>query len=168
MAERRSGCPLSLSLDLLGDRWSLLVVRDVMFAGKRGFREFLRSEEGIAPNILSDRLRRLVAAGMLTRHDDPDHRQKGVFRLTEAAIDLVPVLVQLGAWGTRHFPADPVLTVPSRVLGAGGPATVTRFQDELRAEHLGAPPPAGPSVHASLERAVTEAAATAERTASRS
>lgn len=137
MVDHRSGCPISLSLDVLGDRWSLLLLRDVTFAGKNTFRQMLRSQEGIAPNILTARLRKLVEHGLLTRHDDPGHKQKSVYRLTEAAIDLVPVFVQLGAWGTRHLPADPAMSVPSAVLSDGGPPMWARFQDELRAEHLG-------------------------------
>lgn len=152
MSAQRSACPLSLSLEVLGDRWSLLVVRDVMFAGKRSFREFLRSEEGIAPNILSDRLRRLVDANLLTCQGDPEHRQKYLYHLTEPAIDLVPVIAQLGAWGTRHLPADAVMSVPATVLATGGPATRTRFQDELRAEHLGTRPVRGTSVQARIKR----------------
>src|SRR3712207_1426480 len=94
----RSGCPINLTLELLGDRWSLIVVRDVMFGNRRHYRELLsRSEEKIASNILADRLKRLVAAGLLSRRHDPSHRQKAVYSLTGRAIELVPLLVQMGA-----------------------------------------------------------------------
>src|ERR1051326_4479630 len=95
----RSGCPINLTLEVLGDRWSLIVIRDVMFGNRRHFRELLtRSEERIASNILADRLKRLVDSGLLTRRDDPTHRQKAIYSLTEPAIRLVPLLAQMGAW----------------------------------------------------------------------
>ena len=112
MIEKRSGCPINLALEVLGDRWSLIVIRDIMFGNRRHFRELLtRSEEGIASNILAARLKRLVEAGLLSRSDDPAHRQRGIYSLTEKAIQLVPVLVQLGAWGRRHLPTSPELAI---------------------------------------------------------
>ena len=76
----RSGCPINLTLEALGDRWSLIVIRDLMFGNRRHFRELLtRSEEKIASNILADRLKRLVAAGLLSKADDPTHRQKAIY-----------------------------------------------------------------------------------------
>ena len=102
----RSGCPINLTLEMLGDRWSLIVIRDIMFGNRRHFRELLHgSMEGIASNILADRLRRLVDGGLLSRGDDPTHRQKAIYSLTEPAIQLVPLLAQMGAWGRRFTPA---------------------------------------------------------------
>jgi DNA-binding HxlR family transcriptional regulator len=95
--DRRSGYPINLSLEVFGDKWSLLILRDMMFGGKRHFRELLRSEEGIASNILVDRLRKLLGEGMITRADDPSHRQKVIYSLTEKSITLVPVFAHLGA-----------------------------------------------------------------------
>src|SRR3954462_15750023 len=96
--EGRSGCPINATIEVIGDRWSLLVLRDVMFGNRRYFRELLAgSEEGIASNILADRLKRLVDEGMLSR-EDPRRGQKARYSLTEAAIQLVPVFAQLGAW----------------------------------------------------------------------
>src|SRR5579863_968603 len=107
MDEHRSGCPINLTLEVLGDRWSLIVIRDVMFGNRRHFRELMAlSDEGIASNVLADRLKRLLEAGLLTRRDDPDHKQKGIYSLTEAAIELVPLLAHMGAWGRRHLPAS--------------------------------------------------------------
>src|SRR5271154_1379210 len=102
--DHRSGCPINLTLEVLGDRWSLLILRDMIFGGARRFRELLRSEERIASNILADRLRTLVEAGLLTRRGDPTHKQKAVYSLTEKAIALVPVFVQIGVWGSRWLP----------------------------------------------------------------
>ena len=98
MDQHRSGCPINLTLEILGDGWSLIVIRDVMFGNRRHFRELLgQSEEGIASNILSARLKRLLAEGLLVKHPDTTHRQKSIYSLTEAAIQLVPLLVQMGA-----------------------------------------------------------------------
>ncbi|WP_194817144.1 helix-turn-helix domain-containing protein [Nocardia sp. XZ_19_385] len=140
----KSGCPINMTIELLGDRWSLIVLRDIMFGGNTHFRELLAgSIEGIASNILANRLAKLVAAGLLTRDDDPSHRQKVEYHLTEAAIQLVPLLAQLGAWGARWLDTTPELTVRAELLAAGGPALWERFMAELRGTHLaGAPAPA--------------------------
>jgi DNA-binding HxlR family transcriptional regulator len=141
-AAHRSGCPINLALEVLGDRWSLIVIRDMMFGNRRHFRELLQgSVEGIASNILSDRLKRLVAAGLLTRRDDPMHRQKAIYSLTEPAIQLLPVLAQLAAWGRRHTPTTPELAIRAQLLEEGGPALWEAFMAELRHRHLGAPHP---------------------------
>ena len=145
MTDQRSGCPINLTLETLGDRWSLIVIRDVMFGNRRRFRVLLNeSEEGIASNILADRLKRLVEAGLLTRAEDPSHKQKAIYSLTEKAIQLVPLLVQMGAWGRRHLPVTPELSIRAQLLEEGGPALWADFMDELRATHLGPPhrPPA--------------------------
>src|SRR4051812_34290926 len=92
--EPRSYCPINLSLEIFGDTWSLLVLRDMMFSGKRHFRELLQSDERISSNILADRLARLVDHGLLTKADDPTHKQKAIYSLTEKAITLLPVIVQ--------------------------------------------------------------------------
>ena len=97
--QRRSGCPVSCSLDLLGDRWSLLIVRDMVFVGKRYFKEFLVSDEGIASNILADRLQRLEATGIITKRSDPDSGRQVLYSLTEKGIALIPILVELVCWG---------------------------------------------------------------------
>jgi DNA-binding HxlR family transcriptional regulator len=157
MDNTRSGCPINLSLEVFGDRWSLVILRDMIFGGTRHFRELLNgSLEGIASNILAARLRTLVDLGMLTRRDDPTHRQKVIYSLTEAAIELVPVLAALGAWGSRWLPVTEELSVRARVLDAGGPQLWERFMAELREEHLGipaGPPPDGRTVRERLQDA---------------
>jgi DNA-binding HxlR family transcriptional regulator len=138
LPEQRSACPINLTLETLGDRWSLLVIRDLMFGNRRHFRELLlSSEEGIASNILADRLRRLTDAGLVTRADDPEHKQKGIYSLTEKAIQLVPLLVHMGGWGRRHLPVSEELSVRARLLEEGGPPMWDEFMDELRETHLG-------------------------------
>lgn len=150
---QRSGCPINLTLEVLGDRWSLIVLRDVMFGGRRRYREFLTgSEEKIASNVLADRLKRLVATGLLTRRDDPTHKQKAIYSLTEPAIQLVPLLAHMAAWGRRHTPVSEELSIRAELLETGGPPMWEAFMDELRAVHLGAPAPAR-SVSAELQAA---------------
>src|SRR5262245_10487504 len=100
--ERRSDCPVSYSLDIFGDRWTLLVVRDIVFTGKRRFREFLASEEGIASNILADRLKTLECCGIVSRRPDPQHAAKVIYALTEKGKDLIPALLELRRWGAKY------------------------------------------------------------------
>ena len=144
MTEQRSGCPINLTLETLGDRWSLIVIRDIMFGNRRHFRVLLNeSDEGIASNILADRLKRMVAAGLLSKAEDPSHKQKSIYSLTEKAIQLVPLLVQMGSWGLRHMPVTHDLSVRAELLENGGPELWEDFMDELRVLHLGAAPKPG-------------------------
>ncbi|GAA4591947.1 helix-turn-helix domain-containing protein [Planotetraspora phitsanulokensis] len=153
----RSGCPVNLSLEVFGDKWSLLILRDMIFGGRRHFREILNgSQEGIASNILANRLKRLVDLGMLTRRDDPSHKQKAIYRLTEPSIELVPIMAALGTWGSRWLPVTEELSIRARVLGEGGPELWDRFMAELREEHLGipaGPAPDGRTVRQTLQEA---------------
>lgn len=163
MISQRSGCPINLTLETLGDRWSLIVVRDLMFGNRRHYRELLgRSEEGIASNILADRLKRLEAAGLVTKAADPGHRQKAIYSLTEAAIALVPLLAVMGGWGLRHTPASFELSVRARLLEEGGPELWQAFMAELRHLHQGAPAPEQ-SVFARLQAAYEAAVADGDR-----
>jgi DNA-binding HxlR family transcriptional regulator len=162
-SEHRSGCPINLALEVLGDRWSLIVIRDVMFGDRRRYRELLtRSEEGIASNVLADRLRRLQEAGLLSKAGDPRHRQSAIYSLTEAAIQLVPMLAHMGAWGRRHAPASAELSVRAQLLEEGGPVMWEELMGELRARHLGAPS-CGPSVLGRLQSAYEDAVASGKR-----
>jgi DNA-binding HxlR family transcriptional regulator len=102
---RRSGCPISISLELFGDRWSLLVVRDLMFKGLCTFGEFAAGE-GIATNVLADRLARLEGAGIIARQRDPADGRKVRYRLTRKGMELAPVLVELVLWAARHEATD--------------------------------------------------------------
>ena len=100
--KRRSGCPLNASVEMLGDRWSLLILRDMMLRGCRSYKEFLTSYEGIATNILADRLRRLEAYGIITTQPDPSDGRKLIYSLTAKGIDLAPVLTEMVLWAARH------------------------------------------------------------------
>jgi DNA-binding HxlR family transcriptional regulator len=110
---RRSPCPVAFSLDLIGDRWTLLVVRDMVFGKKRHFREFLESPEGIATNILTDRLQRLEEAGVVSRRQDPSNARKVIYELTEKGKDLIPALLELIRWGAKY---DPKTGAPKQVV----------------------------------------------------
>ncbi len=103
---RRSGCPVSAALELVGDKWSLLIVRDVMVRGCRTFREFQRSGEGIATNTLADRLRKLEAGGILVREPAEEDGRSSHFRLTAKGIALAPVLLEMLIWGAHHEDTD--------------------------------------------------------------
>jgi len=98
----RSGCPLNASVEMLGDRWSLLVIRDMMLRGARSYKEFLACAEGIATNILADRLQRLVRHGIITTASDPADGRRLIYRLTPKGIDLAPVLTEMVLWAAAH------------------------------------------------------------------
>ena len=154
--EIRSGCPINLTLEMLGDRWSLIVIRDIMFGNRRHYVDLLKlSEEGIASNILANRLDRLVQAGLLSRIQDPTHKQKAIYSLTESSIELVPLLAHMGAWGRRHTPATKELSIRAQLLEEGGERMWKAFMAELRSIHLGAPAPRR-SVLAELQESFEE------------
>ncbi len=99
---RRSNCPISYALDIFGDRWTLLVLRDLLLKGRHRFKEMQGAEEGIATNILSDRLRRLEARGLISRHKDPEDRRQVLYRPTELAVALLPMLLEMVVWSARN------------------------------------------------------------------
>jgi DNA-binding HxlR family transcriptional regulator len=99
---RRSNCPINAALEALGDRWSLLIVRDLMLHGDRTYKDFLASGEGIATNILADRLKKLADSEIITVHSDPGDGRKQIYGLTTKGIDLAPVLAELVAWALQH------------------------------------------------------------------
>jgi len=98
----RSGCPVSVSLEIFGDRWSLLIIRDLMVRGFRTFKEFEESGEGIATNILAERLERLEAADIIAPEPEKTDGRRINYRLTKKGIDLAPVMLELLIWGAKH------------------------------------------------------------------
>ena len=98
----RSGCPLNASVEVLGDRWSLLIIRDMMLRGFRSYKQFLSSYERIATNILADRLRKLIVHGIITTKPDPSDGRKLIYLLTPKGMDLAPVLTELVLWAAEH------------------------------------------------------------------
>lgn len=98
----RSGCPINVLLEMVGDTWSLLIVRDMMFFGRTTYNEFLNAGEGIATNILSDRLQRLECAGIVEKRRNPADARKFIYRLTAKGFDLAPMLVEMILWSAQH------------------------------------------------------------------
>jgi DNA-binding HxlR family transcriptional regulator len=137
----RSGCPINAAVEVLGDSWTMLVLRDIMFGNRRYFRELIAgSEEGIASNILSNRLQQLTAGGLLTR-EEVRRGQRAMYSLTEAGIQVLPVMVALGNWGLAHRDGEQRLRVRAELLRDGGPELIAAMMDELRELHLGIPRP---------------------------
>ena len=101
--KKRSGCPVSSSLDIWGDKWSLLIIRDLMYAKQCTYGDFLKSEEKIATNILASRLETLEATGVIARLEHPDSKAKVLYRLTQKGIDLLPILIEIYLWGDKYF-----------------------------------------------------------------
>lgn len=160
--KQRSGCPINLATEAVGDRWSMILLRDMMFGDQRTFRGLLNNSlEGIATNILGNRLKKLVAEGFVTANADPRHRQRTIYSLTEKAIALLPALVALGAWGRRFLPVSPEFAISNQVLEEGGADLQAAFMDELRERHLGIPNkraghPASEQIRAAIEARVVE------------
>ena len=101
----RSACPISFSLDLLGDKWTLLILRDLVFAGKSTYSEFLQSAEKVATNILANRLAALEAQGFISKKVAADKKSKFTYRLTDKGLDLLPLLIEITLWGAKYSPA---------------------------------------------------------------
>jgi DNA-binding HxlR family transcriptional regulator len=128
---RRSNCPVACALDLLGDKWTLIVLRDLMMVRKRYFQELLEGNEGIATNILASRLKMLEAAGLITRRTDPDHARRVIYSPTAKALDLLPVLVELIRWSMKYSPGSAAPEEFLRRLGKDREG----FIADLRAAH---------------------------------
>ncbi|MFC9761839.1 winged helix-turn-helix transcriptional regulator [Rhodococcus jostii] len=160
----RSGCAINAAVEVIGDRWSLLVLRDIMFGNRLHFRVLQeQSEEGIA----SKHPRRSVAAprrGGSAYAGGCRQGRRSTYSLTEAAIELVPVMAELGRWGAHHRPTTPTLRVRAELLADGGPAMWEDFMTELRAEHLGmhVPSRSGPTATERLASAYAALAADAD------
>ncbi len=100
--KRKSDCPINFALEVFGDRWTFLIIRDMMFKGKHYYGEFLQSEEKIATNILADRLSLLEQSQIVVKSSDQSHKQKVVYRLSQKGIDLLPVLVDMIMWSAKY------------------------------------------------------------------
>jgi len=133
--KQRSTCPVSSSLDVLGDKWTLLILRDMVFAGKSTYGQFLQSAEKMATNILADRLAVLEAQGLLTKAVAADKKSKFTYRLTEKGVDTIPVIIELVRWGAKHCAtiADPNLLAE---IQAGKDAAVEKYQQRAREKAL--------------------------------
>jgi DNA-binding HxlR family transcriptional regulator len=112
-SKKRSDCPLSQSLDVFGDKWSLLIIRDLMFGNKCTYNDFLKSEEGIATNILATRLKGLEENGVIEKSAHPDSKAKILYKLTQKGIDLLPIIMEVYIWSDKYLtiPADIKATI---------------------------------------------------------
>jgi DNA-binding HxlR family transcriptional regulator len=98
----RSHCPINYTVEMLGDAWSLLIVRDIVYFGKKTYGEFLAAGEGIARNVLADRLHKLIDRGIIVKKSHPHDGRKDIYELTEKGLDLIPILLDMAAWGAAH------------------------------------------------------------------
>jgi DNA-binding HxlR family transcriptional regulator len=103
MNKRRSDCPVSCALDVWGDKWSLLIIRDLMYATQCTYGDFLKSPEGIATNILASRLQALEENGVIEKLDHPDSKAKVLYKLTRKGIDLLPIMIEIGLWSEKYY-----------------------------------------------------------------
>lgn len=136
MEKYRSHCAINLALEVFGDKWSLIIIRDMMFGGKRHFRELLQSEEKIASNILTDRLNMLEREGLISKDSDPEHKQKIIYSLTQKGIDLLPIIVQTVTWSFKYMPFDPEVNKHAKMIVDGGPEVQAQVMEQLRKDHL--------------------------------
>ena len=100
--KRQSGCPVAFGLDTFGDRWSLLIIREIMLRGKKTYSEFMAADEGISTNILIDRLKHLEAEGIVEKSRDPENRRSFVYTLTKKGRDLAPIILEIILWSGEH------------------------------------------------------------------
>jgi DNA-binding HxlR family transcriptional regulator len=103
-SKKRSDCPVSCSLDIWGDKWSLLIIRDLMFAKECTYGDFLKSKEGIATNVLATKLQVLEGNKIIEKSDHPDSKAKVLYKLTRKGIDLLPILIEINLWAEKYFP----------------------------------------------------------------
>ncbi|MEM8659259.1 MAG: helix-turn-helix domain-containing protein [Pseudomonadota bacterium] len=127
-------CPTSLALDLFGDRWTLLVIRDLMFLGKCRYGEFLASPEGISTNILADRLKKLLQQGLIEKFPDPDSARTAVYLLTESGLGLYPIMLEIMRWGIRSDPRARVTPEVEQAIKEGGDTLPLTLLERNRAE----------------------------------
>ncbi len=136
MKKPKSYCPQNLTLEVIGDRWTLLIIRDMMFNNKRYFREFLQSKEKIASNILSHRLKLLEEEGIVFKQSDAQHKQKIRYSLTEKGIDLLPILIENARWSLKYKPVDEEDAMIAQKIMDGGQKNIQSIMDNLKQQHL--------------------------------
>lgn len=140
MKKTRSGCSINLALEVLGDKWTLLIIRDIMLGNKRHFREMLKSEEKISSNILTNRLQMLETQGIIKKQSDATHKQKYIYSLTEKGIDLLPIITTMAQWSLKHESVDEASSQHTQhlvVLNASNHnALMATFMETLKEKHL--------------------------------
>jgi DNA-binding HxlR family transcriptional regulator len=130
----RSICPVASALDVVGDKWSLLIVRDMLLEGKKTFKEIYASREGIAPNILSSRFKMLESFGIITKQKLPTNKKENIYLLTEKGIDLTPMVLEIILWSDRHLREfNPgIFDISSKGMNGDRTAVITRIQENYR------------------------------------
>ncbi len=123
-------CPIAFALDVFGDRWSLLIVRDVLFKGRRTYQEFLEAGEGIATNVLADRLKKLQQAGILSKERSKEDARTFVYTLTPRGLDLMPVLLEMIRWSAIHDPDTPLTRAFADSIEKDRPAVAEKMLQE--------------------------------------
>ncbi len=136
MKEPKSYCPQNLTLEVIGDKWTMLIIRDMMLNNKRYFREFLQSKEKIASNILSNRLKFLEEEGIIFKQSDEQHKQKIRYSLTEKGIDLLPILIENARWSLKYKPVDKEDALIAKKIMDGGQKNIQSIIDNLKQQHL--------------------------------
>lgn len=136
MKKYKSYCPQYLALDVIGDKWTLLIIRDMIIEGKRYFREFLQSEEKIASNILASRLQSLEKEGIIHTKKDPHHKQKIIYLLTQKGIDLFPILMENARWSLKYKPVDRNDAEKAKAILDGGTKKMKSIMEQLRKNHI--------------------------------
>ena len=133
MKKNRSDCPISCSLDVFGDKWSLLIIRDIMLRGKLSYSEFLKSEEKIATNILVNRLNILEAENILSKKVSPENKSKFIYSLTEKGIDLLPIVIEIMDWGAKYNENSPRKEIGKKILKDKS-KVVSEYLEKLKVE----------------------------------
>jgi len=129
-------CPISFAMSMLGDRWSLLIIRDMMLFGRRRYSEFLTSGEGISTNILADRLKQMQRLGLVEKFSDPCNRKASVYLLTDKGLRLFPVLLEVIRWGQQHDEHSMITDAMARALRDGGQPLAREIQERVESERL--------------------------------
>jgi len=135
-SKKRSVCPITNVLDLIGDKWTLLVIRDMIIEDKKYFGEFLQSKEKIATNILTNRLQLLENSGIVYKKKDPNHKQKIIYRLTEKGIDLFPILMENARWSLKYMPVDSDDAMKAQTILDAGSRKIKSIMLALKKKHL--------------------------------
>mgnify|MGYP001564383067 CR=1 FL=1 len=130
--EHRSTCPISTALDIFGDKWSLLIIRDLLFKGKNTYGDFLQAEEKIATNILADRLAQLESGGIITKHSHPESKAKVLYQLTPKGIDLIPVLIEIILWSEKHHEVHEQATEFARAVKKDKAGVTRQVRESLK------------------------------------
>jgi len=130
--QRRSDCPINFALELFGDPWSLLIIRDIVYFGKRTYGEFLASEEGMATNILASRLTHLEQQGILMKRHSEQDKRKEEYVLTEKGLDLIPILVEMADWSARHDPRTAAPPAWIALMRAGREGMIQRIRETVQ------------------------------------